>query len=177
MNRIAIIGTSCSGKSTLAARISNRLSIPHIELDQLHWSPNWVERTDTEFLSLVASEIEKADWVTDGNYAVARKLIWPNANTILWLDFSFPRVIFRAVWRSVHRAVTKEEVCSGNTESFRQSFFSRDSVILWVIKTHRANRLKYKELLSADQYKGCHVEVFSSPKQLNIYLARLPGVK
>ncbi|WP_242038993.1 ATP-binding cassette domain-containing protein [Anabaena lutea] len=39
MQRISIIGSSGSGKTTLAKQISQRLSIPHIELDYLHWEP------------------------------------------------------------------------------------------------------------------------------------------
>lgn len=41
--RISVVGTSGSGKTTLARQISQRLSIPHVELDALHWEPNWTE--------------------------------------------------------------------------------------------------------------------------------------
>ena len=37
MRRIIIIGSSGSGKSTLAERAGEILSIPHIELDAIHW--------------------------------------------------------------------------------------------------------------------------------------------
>jgi len=40
MKRIVIIGTSCSGKTTLAKTIALKLNIKHIELDKLHWKPN-----------------------------------------------------------------------------------------------------------------------------------------
>jgi adenylate kinase family enzyme len=173
MDRVAIIGTSCSGKSTLAAVISKQLDIPHIELDALHWKPNWVERPDGEFCKLVESEVSRPKWVIDGNYAVAREIVWPRATTIIWLDYSFPTVIFRALKRSVRRAFTKEKVCSGNTESFRQSFFSRNSVILWVIRTHKANRSKYNELLSSDQMKHFDIKIFASHQHLSSYFCSL----
>ena len=45
MKRIVIIGTSCSGKTTLASTIALKLNIKHIELDK----PNWVERETEAF--------------------------------------------------------------------------------------------------------------------------------
>lgn len=38
-NRVVIIGTSCSGKTTLAGTLAAALATPHIELDALHWLP------------------------------------------------------------------------------------------------------------------------------------------
>ncbi len=46
MQRISVVGTSGSGKTTLARDISQLLGIPHVELDYLHWEPNWVEVSD-----------------------------------------------------------------------------------------------------------------------------------
>ena len=135
--------------------------------------PNWRERPDDEFCSLVTSAVAQPDWVIDGNYGAVRNLVWPAARVIIWLDYSFSRVLFRAITRSVRRAISQEKVCSGNTESFRQSFLSRESVILWVIQTHKFNRLRYQELLSGDQFENCDIRIFKHPKQLRNYLATI----
>ena len=47
--RIVVIGTTSSGKSTLAARLANRLHMDFIELDALHWEPNWQEAPLEDF--------------------------------------------------------------------------------------------------------------------------------
>ncbi|MCH2504289.1 MAG: AAA family ATPase [Dehalococcoidia bacterium] len=57
MERIVIIGSSCSGKTTMAKQVAAALEVPHIELDALHWLPDWQERPDSEFRELVASAV------------------------------------------------------------------------------------------------------------------------
>jgi adenylate kinase family enzyme len=49
MARTVVIGTSCSGKTTFARDLARTLGLPHIELDALHWQPNWVSRSAEEF--------------------------------------------------------------------------------------------------------------------------------
>lgn len=44
MNKIIIIGTTGSGKSTVAKKLSEKLNVPHIQLDFLFWKPNWEQR-------------------------------------------------------------------------------------------------------------------------------------
>lgn len=39
--RISVVGTSGSGKTTLARKIAKTYELPHVELDQLQWEPNW----------------------------------------------------------------------------------------------------------------------------------------
>ena len=41
--RIVVIGATGSGKSTLAERLARKQGSAFIELDALHWEPNWNE--------------------------------------------------------------------------------------------------------------------------------------
>jgi adenylate kinase family enzyme len=147
MQRIVIIGTSCSGKTTLAKSISLKLNIKHIELDELYWKANWVERETDDFKKIVVEEIKAENWVVDGNYSVIREVLWSRSTTIIWLSYPFVTVFYRAISRSIKRLVTKEIICAGNTESFKRSFFSKKSIILWVINTHRKKREQYSKVL------------------------------
>ena len=55
-----------------------------------------------------------------------------------------PLVMWRLVRRTVQRAATKAELWNtGNRESFRNAFLSRQSILLWALKTHRRNRERY----------------------------------
>jgi hypothetical protein len=53
LDRVVVVGSSCSGKTTFAKRLAATLGHPHIELDALNWLPDWVQRPEEEFGALV----------------------------------------------------------------------------------------------------------------------------
>jgi adenylate kinase family enzyme len=92
-HRISIVGTSGSGKTTLAKNISQQLQIPHIELDALHWEPNWTEATDQVFRDPISVALKGDHWVVDGNYSQVRYLVRGSADTVVFLDYPFVTVL------------------------------------------------------------------------------------
>lgn len=144
--RFIIVGTSGSGKSTLAEALASELAIPRIELDALHWLPNWVERDDEGFRQLVAEATAGDRWVVDGNYSVVRDILWPRATDIVWLNMGRMTVFTRVLKRTLRRSITREKLWAGNTESLRKAFFSRDSILLWSLTTYGKNVAKYTRL-------------------------------
>ena len=128
--RINVVGTTGSGKTTAAREIAERLCVPYIELDALFWKPEWGQTPDEEFLPAVDEATRGAQWVLDGNYSRTRSIVWPRANTIVWLDYSFPRVFARLLWRTIRRSITREELWVGCRERLRISFLSRDSILI-----------------------------------------------
>lgn len=176
LQRVAVIGTSCSGKTSFARALSALLDAPHIELDALYWLPGWVERTVPEFRALVERETVGECWVADGNYAPVRDIVWGRATDIVWLNYSFARVFSRALSRTMRRILTREELFSGNRESFRQSFFSRDSILLWVLKTFQRNRVEYAALRNAENWQHLRFREFRHPVQASAFLSRCGAV-
>src|SRR6266545_5489442 len=92
---IVVVGTTSSGKSTLAKRLADKLSADFIELDALHWEPNWKEAELEVFRQRVEMATSSACWVVAGNYHVVRDLIWPKAEAVIWLDYSLWRILDR----------------------------------------------------------------------------------
>jgi adenylate kinase family enzyme len=123
LRRVAVVGTSCAGKTTFAAVLAAQLQAPHIELDALHWRPGWVRARPEAFRQAVAAATSADRWVSDGNYSVVRDLVWGRATALVWLDYSFPTVLRRALHRTARRALLREELYSGNRESFRKALF------------------------------------------------------
>ncbi len=64
MPRIAIIGNTAGGKSTLARHLSTRRGIRHIEIDGLYWRSGWTPRDDYEQKHAEAIAAER--WIMDG---------------------------------------------------------------------------------------------------------------
>jgi adenylate kinase family enzyme len=148
MTRVVVIGTSCVGKTTFARSFAEALCFPHVELDALYWQPCWVPRSPDEFRELVAKELSQDCWVIDGNYSVVRDLGWSRATTVIWLNYAFAVVFWRAVMRTLRRALTQEEIFSGNRESLRMAFFSRDSILWWVLTTFHRRRKHHRMLFN-----------------------------
>ncbi len=170
MKRIVVIGSSCSGKSTFAQQLASKISLEYIELDQLHWLPNWQERDDKGFRGLVKQATAAESWLVDGNYSVVRDIVWPRATTIIWLNHSFSLVLYRAFSRSIVRSATKKPLFAGNIETFKQTFLTRESIILWVLQTYHQKRKRYYTLLTQMKAQGIEVIEFNNQKQVDSYL-------
>lgn len=86
--RYLVIGTSGAGKSTFARAFASAMAVPHVELDELFWAENWSPRPTEEFTMSVSKVASEERWVIDGNYTVARDVLWPLATHVVWLNFS-----------------------------------------------------------------------------------------
>ena len=170
ITRVVVIGTSCVGKTTFAQALARVLNFPHVELDSLHWQPNWIPRPPEEFRALTAQALAEDCWITDGNYGAVRDLVWSRATTIIWLNYSFPVVLWRALVRTIRRVLTQEELFSGNRESLRMAFLSRESILWWVITTFHRRRRQYRRLFdTATTPRLAYVE-FRSPAEARNFL-------
>ncbi len=155
--RINVVGTTGSGKTTVAREIARRLGIENIELDALFWKPGWGETQDDEFLPKVDEASRGDRWVVDGNYSRTRPIVWPRADTIVWLDYRFPRVFLQLLGRTIRRAATGAELWDGCRERFRTSFFSRDSILLWCLTTYWRRRRNYPGVFAKPEHR--HLKV------------------
>jgi adenylate kinase family enzyme len=169
--RVAIVGTSCSGKSTLARSLATSLKAPLIELDALHWGPNWTPSPTEEFRAVVDRATAQPRWVCDGNYAMVRDLVWPRATSIVWLNYSFSLVFKRALRRTFSRCFHQTPIYAGNRESFSKSFLSRDSILLWVFNSHWRVKREYSQLFEDPRYKEVNLIKLNSASAVDQWLA------
>lgn len=175
MRRVHVVGTTGSGKTTLARRLAVRVGVPHVELDALRHGPNWTELPDDAFQDAVR-EFRDGDWVVDGNYAEVRSLLWERADTIVWLDYSLPVTFGRALRRTVRRVATRETLWNGNRETFANAFLAADGVPLWVLKTYRRRRRDFGASLPAweSAAPGRTLVRLSAPKLADAWLEAQP---
>ena len=179
ISRINVVGTSGSGKSTFARRLSSQMGFPYIEMDKIFWGPNWKWPSDEEFFSNLKIALSGDAWVLDGNYTRTIPIKWEKVDLVVWLDYSFSRTLYQAINRALKRSWSKVELWegTGNRESFRQSFFSKKSIIWWTITTHGKVRAKYESFLTNKQFS--HIEFVRLRTRLEAeqFLAqmKLPG--
>ena len=170
LDRVVVVGSSCSGKTTFAKRLAATLGHPHIELDALNWLQDWVQRPEEEFSALVANAVSSDRWIVDGNYGRVRKIVWPRATCVVWLNYGFPAVITRALRRTIRRAFSGEELYSGNQESLRKAFLERDSILFWVVTTFRRRRRGYAQLQAGNAFPHLKWIEFRKPTEAERFL-------
>jgi adenylate kinase family enzyme len=175
MRRVSVVGGSCSGKTTLSRELAERLGVPHVELDALHHDPNWQE-APAELLQarVEAALAEAADgWVVDGNYhGKLGTLVLERADTVVWLDPPFPVALGRVLRRTGSRVVGRAELWNGNRETLRNALHPRESIVWWVMRTHRRYRRTIPERLAT----APAVRVFRlrSAAEVRVFLDALP---
>lgn len=172
--KINVVGTSGSGKSTFSRQLAQTLNISYIEMDKIYWKADWQEPSDDEFFTKLEAELSSQSWVLDGNYTRTIPLKWQKATHVIWLDYSFPRTLYQALKRAFTRSWNKEELWpnTGNIETFKKAFFSRDSIVLWTIKHYRINRKKYLGIMASNRYPHIEFIHIQSPKQAQQFLAQ-----
>jgi len=171
--RVAVVGTSGSGKTILAQRLAQHLGIPHVELDALHWGPNWTPAPLDVFRECVAQALSGDAWTTDGNYSHVRDIVWNRADAVVWLDYPLPVIMGRVIWRTLRRSITGEELWGGNRERLWGAFFSRDSIIWWALHTYRRRRREYPVLFCRPEYAHLNVVHLHSPRATREWLASI----
>ena len=174
MRCINVVGSTGSGKTTMAKKLAQLLDIPRVELDAYRWDPHWTEAPDDVFRLRVAEAVKGTAWVVDGNYSITRDLIWPRVDTVVWLDYSFSLVFLRLTRRIFRRAISKEKLWNGNVKNGWEHFFSKDSLYIWLVRTHWRRRRQLVQLMSLPAYQHIGFVRLHSPRAARHWMATIP---
>jgi adenylate kinase family enzyme len=145
VRRVSVVGNSGSGKSTVARELAASLGVPHLELDSAFHQPGWEPLPREEFRRLVTTRTSQDGWVIDGNYSAVQPIVWARADTVVWLDLPRRTVMRQVTWRTVRRAVTRQELWNGNREPLANflSWVPEKSIISWAWHNHAKYRNRY----------------------------------
>lgn len=176
MQRIVIVGSGGAGKSTLARQLAARLALTHTELDSLYWLPNWDHVSEAEFLTRVETVTSGSRWVLCGNYSTTQTITFQRADTVIWLDYPLAFIFWRLLKRTVNRVVTRENLWgSGNHETLRNAFFSRDSLLFYILRTHQRRSTTFARLMAENTSPTLTWLRFRSPRDVEAWLRSLPA--
>jgi adenylate kinase family enzyme len=140
--RIAIIGTSGAGKTTLGREIARRMNTVFVEVDSIQHKAHWTKATVEELRAGIEARIGGRDsWVIDdtcqrelGDFVSGR------VDVILWLDLPLLLKLRRLCRRSWRRVRTREVLWNGNFETWRDVFVGKDSVLVHATRAHFRHR-------------------------------------
>ena len=170
-----ISGPSCTGKTTLGRQIADTLNRRQVDLDDLHFLPNWVSKDPSVFVADVSNAVDQHEaWIVSGGYnSKLKDTLWQKADTIIWLDLSLMVILRRYFKRTYQRIVYKERCCGDNYETLKHVMF--DDVMLYhILKSYNRRKARLK-----DWRYGCFADktwiVPTSPKEVQAFLQAVDG--
>lgn len=140
MQRIAIIGCSGVGKSTLAVKLGERLGLPVTHLDALFWEADWVQSQTPVFRARVRAALAGGRWIAEGNY-VSRigDLTLAAADAVIWVSQPRWLSLWRVTWRMLrHLGKSRPDL---NPEC-REKLDSELHVYIWSFDKLRRPRIE-----------------------------------
>lgn len=126
-DRIVIVGRTGSGKTTLARKLAAARGVPHVELDALYFQPDLSTVPLDVLRERTTAAIAGERWVTDGNKGAVRDLVWPRADTVIWLDYALSVSLWRLARRALRRTSalkTQAPAAGGRTSRPKQLFLA-----------------------------------------------------
>lgn len=159
-NRIHIIGSVGSGKTTLARTLSAQFHIPYYELDNVVWEraePDDIRRSDADRDAMLISIINTKCWIIEGAHL---KWVSPSfrlADLIIFLNPSYSTITYRIITRFIKQRLRLEQA------HYTPSWGIFKKMFEWSAAFQREGRYQIQDTL--EDYPG-KVIVVKSHRQL-----------
>jgi adenylate kinase family enzyme len=175
---VSVVGSTNSGKTTVARALAARLGVVHVELDSIVHQADWQDLPEDEFLRRAAEATSGDGWVTCGNYQRVREtVIWPRADTVVWLDMPKSVVMRRVIWRTFSRAVARTPLWNGNRERLRSllPWLREDSMVWWAWTNFDKRRRQMADAGTDPRWSHLQFIHLRSPAEVRAWLAAQPA--
>jgi adenylate kinase family enzyme len=99
MERVLVLGGCGAGKSVFARHMGVLLDLPVVHLDAEYFKPGWVEPDPSEWQAHLTKLVAAPRWIIDGSHIGTLPMRLPHADTVVVLDLSTWRCIWRVLLR------------------------------------------------------------------------------
>ncbi len=167
VNRILVLGSAGSGKSTLSQILGTSFKLPVIHLDRYYWKPNWIPTPNEEWDQLLEQLCNEEQWIMDGNYSRTIDIRLSKADMVLFLDLPTLLCIYRVLKRRIkYRHKTRPDMNEGCSEKLDWEF------IKWVWNYRRRSRQKILDKLSEVRNEK-QIIILKNRKQVNELISQI----
>lgn len=146
MEKIVIIGSPGTGKSTLACKLGEILNIEVFHLDRYFWNSNWNEIPRPQRLKIQAKLIQKPEWIIEGAYLRSSDERLLAADTVIFLDMPSWLCFWRVIKRRIqYHNKTRPDLPAGCTEKLHLSYLV--NMLVFPFKKRTLLKQKIERLL------------------------------
>lgn len=167
MEKIVIIGSSGTGKSTLARNLSRILHINVVHLDRVFWEPGWKEKSRESRIDILQEIVRKERWIIEGTYLGASEPRLKASDTIIFLDTPTLLCLKRVVKRYMGGGRCRREIPEGCYD--RLSLFRILKVMVFPLK----GKKELKRMLLLYKSDTRNIIWLHSSKEVEYFLAHL----
>lgn len=147
-NKIAIIGPSGAGKTTLAEKLGSRLGLKVYHLDKLFWHHDWKRKDRETRIDILQYLVLEKQWIIEGTYLNSSDLHLYKADAIIFLDISSFMCGKRIIKRHYESQVpSRRDIQSGSPN--RRTLLNMLRVLFFLFQMYR----KLKEKLRRSPQK------------------------
>lgn len=161
--KVLIIGSPGSGKSTLGKKLHKITQYPLYHLDVIWWRPNWTHISDEDFITEIKNITSTDKWIIDGQYSRNLEVRLEKADTVIFLDYKRDVCIRRILKRIIqHKRKERDDIFTGCPEKLDFSFLK------WTWGYPEREKPKVYQYMR--QYNNINWIVFKNTRELKKYL-------
>src|SRR3954447_2452611 len=170
--RILVLGRTGSGKTTLARELAAALGVPHVELDSLYFGPEFSTAPLSVLRKRTTAAIAAERWVIDGNKRAVRDLVWPRADTVVWLDYPLGVSLWRLAKRARRRTSALRAAAREAKTVLARQLLAAARGVLSALRSHAGQRREYPRMFADPANQHLSVVRLRSPRATRRWLAQ-----
>lgn len=148
LNRIYILGTVGSGKSSLTKKISSVLGIKAYDLDNIYWKKGYgIKRGEAERTRRFTRLCNRKKWIIEGVYSAWIETGIKKSDIVVLLDIPLHSLI----WRITKRYLSKEKSRKMGEKRYKESFSDYVGLLRTVAryrkKSNKKGLYRHKEII------------------------------